>query len=173
MIVDIEKKAIERLTSGGLAVRDVEIQKGARGIVYPAVFVSTEAGKFVRIGQAACKLTVTLTVIIVFKHLTSEKDRRHGVYPVLEGVVNLLMLQTLGLEISPLIPVGFRNVTDEELADDKLMAYQLELETSFTLTRVDDEKATDLLQIGLQYFLQDPEDDQEADAEDLVDFEEE
>ena len=160
MLVNIENAIIDRLETGGLSVRDIDIKKGAKGLIYPAIFVSTTAGEYKKLGQVKYKCSPTIAVVAVFKH--------HGVYPILEGIVLRLMLQDMGLEITPLVPVRFRNVTDKALGEKGLMAYQIDLKTSFTVTRVDDEVAVDLLKVGLEYYLQDPVDDGIADAEDEI-----
>jgi len=170
MLVNIENAIIDRLETGGLSVRDIDIKKGARGLIYPAIFVSTTAGEYKKLGQVKYKCSPTIAVVAVFKHRGGEKERRHGVYPILEGIVLRLMLQDMGLEITPLVPVRFRNVTDKALGEKGLMAYQIDFKTSFTVTRVDDEVAVDLLKVGLEYYLQDPVDDGVADAEDLIEF---
>jgi len=170
MLTEIENAIIDRLETGGLSVRDIDIQKGAKGLIYPAIFVSTEAGDFKNLSQVKFKCSVTVSVIAVFKSHKSEKKRRHGVYPILSGVLLRLMLQDLGLNITPLFPVRFRNVTDRRLAEKALMAYQLDFRTSFELTRVDDETSVDLLEVGLKYYLQEPVDDGEADAGDELTF---
>lgn len=172
MIIDIENKVITRLEDGGLSVRDVSIKSGTTGIIYPAVFLSTETGDYKRITQTKYRCELTLVIIVIFKNYKSEKDRRHGVYPILQGVIDLLLLQDLDLEILPIIPKSFRNVTDDALADKGLLAYQIELETSYVIEKTDDETTVDLLKVGLEYYLQDPEDDEVMDAQDIVELSE-
>lgn len=168
MIVEIENKIIERLEAGGLSVRDISIKSGSAGIIYPAVFLTTESGDYKRITQVKYRCELTLVIVVIFKHYKSEKDRRHGVYPILQGVINLLLFQDFDLEILPIRPVRFRNVTDDDLADKGLLAYQIELETSYVINKTDDETVVDLLKVGLEYYLQDPEDDDVKDAQDIV-----
>lgn len=170
MITEIENAIIDRLETGGLAVRDIDVRKGAKGIIYPAVFVSTEIGNYSKVTQTKFKCEPTILVAVVFKHHASEKKRRHGIYPILEAVLLRLMLQTLGLEIKPLRPIRFRNITDRDLAEDGLLAYQFEFATSYVVEMVDDEVVEDLLKVGLEYYLQDPEDDEVKDAEDIVEL---
>jgi len=168
MITEIENKIINKLETGGLSVRDVGIKTGTTGIIYPAVFLSTETGDYKRITQTKYRCELTLVIVVIFKNYKSEKDRRHGVYPILQGIINLLLLQDLDLEILPIIPKSFRNITDDALADKGLMAYQIELETSYVIEKTDDETTVDLLTVGLEYYLQDPVDDEVIDAQDVV-----
>ena len=83
-----------------------------------------------------------------------------------------LMLADLGLEITPMRPSRFANITDGEMREKDTMVYQIQFFTSYVMSRADDEDVTDLLRIGLNYYLQDPEDDGVADATDLVELEE-
>jgi hypothetical protein len=170
MITEIENKIITKLETGGLSVRDVSIKAGTAGIVYPAIFVSTETGDYNRITQTKYRCELTIVLVAIFKNYKSEKDRRHGVYPILQGIINLLLLQDLDLEILPIIPKNFRNVTDDTLADKGLIAYQIELNTSYIIEKTDDEEDINLLRIGLEYYLQDPEDDDVLDAQDIVEL---
>jgi hypothetical protein len=113
-------------------------------------------------------------VDIVFSHLGGEGERRKGVYLILDGVIRCLLLQTLGLAITPLMAKGWKNTTIEELRDKGLIVYSLELQTSYNLTMEREEDATtvegetpvDLMAIGLNYYLK-PGDDL-ADAVDIV-----
>jgi hypothetical protein len=166
MIAEIEDKIIQRLKDKGLQVRDIDEQKGIEGIPQPAVYVATEEGKFERITQSTFRQTINIFLYIVFKHLKSEKDRRRGIYPILEGIIGILMLQDMGLRIEPLVPRGFRNITDDDTARAGMMAYQVEFETSYTIVRMEEEVATDLLRVGLNYYLK-PGDDV-VDASDTI-----
>lgn len=172
MITEIENAIIDKLETGGLSVRDIAIKAGSTGIVYPAVFLSTETADYKRITQAKYRCELSIVIVVIFKNFKSEKDRRHGVYPILQSVIGLLLLQDFDLDISPTIPNSFRNVTDNDLADKGLMAYQIELRTSYVIEKIDDEELFDLLRIGLEYYLQDPEDDGVMDAQDIIDLEE-
>ncbi|KQC03149.1 MAG: hypothetical protein APR55_07125 [Methanolinea sp. SDB] len=173
MMIEIESAVVERLRAGGLPIRDAEIQKGTAGIVTPRVLVSIEAGDFSKISQKSYRWDVTILVSAVFKNWKSEGDRRRGLYPILEGIVSLLMLQTLGLDIQPIRPLRMQNITDDAMAEAGLFAYQISFSTSFTVNRADEEEAADLLRIGLEYYLHDPADDGISDAQDIVELEEE
>ncbi len=165
-IAQIEDAIIQRLKDKGLQVRDIDVQKGIEGIPQPAVYVATEEGRFEKIGQITFKQSLSIVLYIVFKHLKSEKERRRGIYPIIEGIIGILMLQDMGLAIEPLKPRSFKNITDEDSDRAGLMAYQIEFETSYNIARMEDEVATDLLKIGLNYYLK-PGDDV-SDASDLV-----
>jgi hypothetical protein len=96
----------------------------------------------------------------------NESQRRKGIYPILQGIVQCLLLQDLGLKMTPLVPKSFRNITSEAQKERGLIAYSLEMKTKTQIKRLDDETVTDLLTIGLNYYLK-PGDDA-VDATDLL-----
>jgi phage gp37-like protein len=167
MLSAIEEAIVARIqTKLTEAVTRIDVQRGIEGTPQPAVYVSVEEGIFTRVTDDVIRQTVTIYVDVVFSNLQSEAQRRKGVYPIMEGVLGCLFGQKLGLEITPLAPKSFRNTTTPELKEKGLIAYALELNTSYHIRRMDDEVVTDLLTVGLLYYLQ--PDDGVADAEDLV-----
>jgi hypothetical protein len=167
MLTEIEDAIVELIESKMSATAGmVDVQKGFQGLIKPAVYISTEAATFEKVTQVTFRQTVTVYVDIVFSHLMDERERRKGVYLIMEGVVQLLLLQDLGLDIKPLIPKSWRNATSEELRKKGLIAFTLELGTSYTISKLDEEATDDLLSIGLNYYLK-PGDDI-VDASDVI-----
>jgi hypothetical protein len=167
MLSAIEEGTVVRIkTKLTEAVTRIDVQRGIEGTPQPAVYVSVEEGAFTRVTDDVVRQTVTIYADVVFSNLQSEAQRRKGVYPIMEGVLGCLFGQKLGLEITPLAPKSFRNTTTPELKEKGLIAYTLELNTSYHIRRIDDEAVLDLLTVGLTYFLQ--PDDEVADAEDTV-----
>lgn len=170
MLVELEKGTIEALKGGDLYAATIDgAKRDISALRFPAALVAIRLGKFEKAGQAGIKWNATVVVWLAFKEFKSETDRRQGLYSVIEGVVGVLALQTLGLGISPLLPERFYDVTGEEEARMGIETYQLDLSTSWTTSKADpDGDAADLLKIALEYFLQEPEDDGQADAADVV-----
>jgi hypothetical protein len=167
MLTQIEDAIVERIQTKLAATAGmVAVQKGAEGLPQPAVYISTEAAKFEKTTMQSYRQEVTIFVDIIFSHLASEGERRKGVYLILQGIVQTLLLQNLGLAITPLVPRNWRNVTTEEFREKGLIVYSLELATSFVITKLDDEAVADLLTVGLNYYLK-PGDDV-VDASDTV-----
>ncbi len=164
-IAEIEDAIISRLQAQGIDLR-MEIKEGAAGIPINRIEVFTNAGRLDKISQNTFKQTVTVSLLLFFRNIRTEKDRRRGLYPILEGIIGILLLQTLELSISPVLPKAFRNVTTEEDRTAGELVYLVELETSYTITKTSDEQVTDLLLMGLNYFLK-PGDDV-SDASDNV-----
>lgn len=173
MLTEIEEKILETLNSAGLGIKDMTVQKKGRALNYPAVMVATEEGTFTRIGNGKYKCSVKVYIALAFKSAHSEKQRRHGIYPILLGIFELLMMQTFGLAIDALVPKTFMNITDKDMQKSDILAYQLGFVTAFTVKMKKEQSTGDLLRIGLNYYLQDPGDDGEPDAQDLVTLQEE
>ena len=171
MISEIEAAAVDRIkTKLATAAGTVDVQRGVEGIPQPAVYVSVEAGKFAKVAQRKWKQTVTVYVDVVFSYLGSDGERRKGVNLILQGIIQTLLEQKLGLAIDPLVPGDWSNTTTEELRKGGLIAFSLRMQTAFVMKQLDEEEAVDLLRVGLNYFLQDPADDDVADAADVVEL---
>jgi hypothetical protein len=166
MLNEIENGLVERITQRLESARKIGVQKGVEGLTQPAVYASAEAGTFKKVGQSSFEHEVKIFLDVIFSNLKDQRSRREGINLILEGIVQLLTLQTLDLSIDPLRPLSWRNTTTEDMDKLGLISYSLELRTAYIITRVDDEAVTDLLTIGLQYYLK-PGDDT-ADAGDTV-----
>lgn len=167
MLAQIEEAIVGRIrTKLGAGAGTLAVQRGAEGIPQPAVYVSTEAGRFQAITQQSFRQELTIFVDVIFSELSSDGERRKGVYLILSGIVQTLLLQKLDLAIKPIVPVGWRNTTTEEFREKGFIVYSLELATAYVVEKLDDEAAVDLLTVGLNYYLK-PGDDT-ADASDTV-----
>lgn len=154
MISQIEDALVTRITTKlATTAGMVAVQKGFEGITQPAVYVSTEEGKFERESNSTYRHHLTIFVDIIFEHLGDEAERRKGIYLILEGVLQTILLQDLGLKIKPLVPKSWRNATTEDIREHGLLAFTLEVETAFSVTNQSDEVVTDLLTVGMSYFL--------------------
>lgn len=169
MLTDIEEKIVERLNAKLTDVSRIAIDEAhsLQALKMPSVDVVVAGGPFIRVGQQI-KLKPQVFVIVTFQNLRSAADRRKGVYPILEAIVALLVDNKLGLKIDALLPKRLDNITEESEAQAGKIVIQMEFETGFIIDKQDDEVITDLLRIGLNYYLQDPVDDEVADATDLV-----
>lgn len=167
-ISDIEDGIVDRLTAKMSGVGKISVQKGFDGFPQPALYVSTEEGQLERVTNTRYKQRVKIYLDVIFKHLGEEKERRRGIYTILQASILTLLAQDLGLDIHPIEPKSWRNVTTTEYSSKGLLAFTIELATSFTITVLNDEQLTDLMEVGLSYYLQDAPDDDIVDAEDTV-----
>lgn len=170
---DIELRALQRIKDKGksLKIESFEARKEAGDpIADVSVYAHIDDGGIRKITINKMKIEVVLKISIVFKHLNEEQDRREGIYPILLGVIGILTGQKLDLQIDPLKPTGFRNITDGYDEKAGLIVFQMKFGTGFVITEMSDETAEDLLRIGLNYYLQDPADDGVEDATDVVEL---
>ena len=166
MLTEIEEKIVERLNLKIAEPKRVGIDEAHAALGVPAIDVIVGGGAFRRVTQAKYEISPSVYVIVTFQHLRSVKDRRKGVYPILEAIAAALIGQKLGLEIDPLAPKRLDNITNQAEAEDGKIVFQIEFETGFILSRMSDEEITELLSVGFNYYLK-PGDDVE-DASDLV-----
>lgn len=167
MINEIENSLVALITSRLESARKIGVQKGIQGLAQPAVYASIEEGKFEKHGQKSVQQYLKVYLDIIFSNLKDQRSRREGINLILEGAVQLLLFNNLGLQIAPLEPKNWRNTTTTELDELGMISYSLELSTSYFLTKSEDEAVTDLLSVGLSLYLADPA-DETADATDIV-----
>lgn len=153
MINEIENGTVALISDKLESARKIGVQKGVQGLTQPAVYASVDEGRFERITQTKVKQFATLYVDLIFTSLKDQQARREGINLILEGCLQLLLLSDLGLTIQPLMPKRWRNTTTEELDKLGLISYSLELETSYILEKLETEAITDLLHVGLTYYL--------------------
>ncbi len=163
MILEIEQKIIAKLQSAGLHIKDIEQSKNIAKLRYPAVFVSVEAGKYTPISNNTRKCEVSIILSIILKDVRSEEQRRNSLYPLVEGITALFFLENLTLDISPIVPLAFRNVTQEALAEQGYIIYEIELKTAYNLTKLTESEADELLKVGLSYYI-----NEQKKAEDII-----
>jgi phage gp37-like protein len=171
MIAAIEDALVAYLQAQfGTAIR-IAIQKGFEGIPQPGIYVATDEGRFQRTSNNAFRQTNTIFIDIIFKGLNTEALRREGLYGVMEVAINSLAWQTLGLAIHPIEPKSFRNVTTEEMLRDGFVAYTLEVETWYQVTKMEPADAPELLSASFGYYLNAPVEEPAGtppDASDLI-----
>lgn len=166
MLNEIEDGIVALLTAKLETARKIGVQKGVEGLVQPAVYASAEGGKFEKIGQVKIKHYVTIYVDIIFKNLKDQESRREGINLILEGAVQALLFETLGLDIDGLVPKEWRNTTTEEMDEQGLISYSMELGTHFYVSKQSTEEVDDLLGLAMGFFLEPG--DETADAENDV-----
>jgi len=165
MLADIETKVAERLNLKLAEPKRVAVDEAHTALSVPMIDVVVGGGAFSRTAQRY-RLAASVYVVVTFQNLRGTKDRRQGVYPILEAVLAVLIGQKLGLEIDPLAPKRLDNITSQEEATDGKVVFQIEFETGFIVEPLSDEQVVNLLKVGLNYYLK-PGDDT-ADASDLV-----
>ncbi|MDA8170318.1 MAG: DUF1834 family protein [Nitrospiraceae bacterium] len=172
MLAEIEQAIISRITNKnlGLVTARVQTEKGpvAR---YPALYVAIGSEKMRRTGNNL-KCEPVISVILFFKNLQREEQRRAGIYPILEGIRQALFNQSLGMRIDALLPEIWRDITTDDEREEGFLIFGMEVKTGYVVHTVDDSDVAagnDLITIGLKYYLEpDINSDGAADAEDDV-----
>lgn len=118
------------------------------------------------------KILPVLTVEVSLVYAGKEGTRYKRITPVLEGLILLLQNNKLGLEIAPLNAISAVEITDPDDARAREVVYLLKFSTSYVCRTLSDEEvlrqAGKLLEVGFEYYLQDPSDDGVPDASDVV-----
>jgi len=170
MLAEIETKIKDYLDEVIQEPKRTEIKSAHKALSLPQIDVIIGGGKFKREGQRWMAV-VTVYVVVTFQNLRNEQDRRHGIYPIVEGIVQRLTERKLELSVTPLIPQAMDNITTEDEAKAGRVLFQIPFETSFVLQlKTDDADAPDLLRLGLNYYLK-PSDkgpDADPDVSDLL-----
>lgn len=169
-LVKLEQAILDRLNDNGILTKvfDYRTDTDPRKQFVPTVFCSIEGAEFTPGDDDNFFQQVAIFLRPTFKAIKNESVRRKGIYPVLEGIIQLFQLQNLGLGIQPIQPRKFQNVTSEEDAEYGEIIYEIELWTQYEVGKAAaDPAVADLLEIAIDYFLN-PDDDGEADASDLI-----
>lgn len=158
---------------GGETLTEFDARKNLDNIIKtPAIAVAFETIDFTK--KSGCTgWRPSLYVYLVFKNVASESQRRHGIYPLVEGVIQLLTKQRFGLEIEPLEPVSAPEIQNSKFTERGLMGWQIQFKTGFDVDPFDADAgnaAIALLSTSIRYYMQHVDDGQH-DASDIVDLE--
>lgn len=158
MLNEIEQAALQRITDKLAAIRKAGGKKGGEIVgPSPSVDAGCLEGGFERVA-GKWKQTVTLSLLLTFASPKSEEARRKGANPLVEGIVLYMLEQKLGLGITALQPLRWREVTNEDDYTEGKIKYLIQFSTSFTIEKLDEEEVEDLLGVAAEYLLK-PGDD--------------
>lgn len=170
----IESAILELLQNAALAdgtgepIVEFDARRGLENINRtPAVCCATEVVKYSQVDEETVNWQPEIAVYLVFKNVSNETARRKGAYPILEGAVKLLSLQTLGLSIEPLVPLSASEIFNAALSQRGLIGFRVAFRTDFDVSKyMAEEDAVRFIVSGVKYYLQ-PDDDKH-DAEDVI-----
>ncbi len=154
MLAEIENAVIARLAEKAPEIKYLPSAKSVE--VLPAKVAYTLAitkGTAEEITPETTRQHIELSIWVAFKNMKSDKDRRHGAFPVVEAVGQLLLKQKLGLEIKAIKYAGFTDVTDNEERTAAMAIYQVDFKTSYTVSKLNEEDTQELLTVALNYLL--------------------
>jgi hypothetical protein len=165
------KSVLDMYGSGLSSIYEFDARKGLDTINRtPAICVATESVGFRQVDECTVKWSPKVMLYMVFKNVSNEAARRRGVYPILEGVTKLLQLQTLGLDIEPLVPgLSADEIIHAAFEQRGYIGFKIPFTTSFDVEKYEEpQEAIKLLMSGIKYFMQ--PDDGENDSQDIVTF---
>ena len=144
-IEGIETAVLNRLKQKWAGVSEFDVGKDFESILKtPAVSVVVERIGFRRVIRSY-ELEPVITIYTVFKSLRPA-ERRAGVYPMVMGVIGLLVGRTLDLDIEPFEPAGpIVEVFHGTLKQNGLVAFKIEIKTTFDIDEFDEEEMIRLI----------------------------
>lgn len=134
---DIED-AIEQLfteTVVPFRFKKVDISKDILALTQPGITVAVTSGDFTTQGMGdLLDEKNKIIVLLVFKNVASEKERRRIAHPSARYVISKLQGQRLGLEIEPIEALNWREVTSPEHLEQGLLVIEVTLESKIGVT---------------------------------------
>jgi len=168
ILSQIEEAILALLRAKVPAIKHFEVKRDAKGyLMTPAAFCHIDSSKFKKLGQITFRADVEVFVTLAFQSPSLEVNRRRGIYPIVLGVLNLLMLQDLDLSIHPLQLVEFGNITGEDERAAGLIVFQMQFKTWFDLKKMSAEDTDYILRLGMEHLLRSGGDQQPI-AEDSI-----
>jgi len=163
MMAEIVRAIVDKLKKDGLDVKEYgfkDLIDRRINLQRPAVNVVINTAGHQKVTQYTYKTKANVSLIVLFQMLnqtpTGDALRREGVYKIIEGIEQSLLLQKLGLPLeNGFYPEGFRNITTSALAAAMYQLYELRFWCAYNTTYNDD--PTDdgtLTSILAQYYLQ-------------------
>lgn len=160
MLSSICRAILDKLNTAGISVRHTEL----RGLVdrtvnlsRPAVNIAINSAAFEQVTvNHVYKVTPEISLILLLQHLKGEERARLESQDILDSMMQALLLQDFGLELQdPMMPVSFRNITDQTYAESGFEMYEMIWRCSYNIEKTSDEEDWGILTSMLaKYYLQ-------------------
>lgn len=165
MIADISTRILDRLKGAGLDISQIDfkdlVSRSTKNLIRPAVNINIDSATKTKVTLTSDRVNLNISLILVMQNLRDEGFRKAGVYRLIQGVVETLTHQSLGLPLQDKLRfTSFRNLTDKTYQDAGYILYQVMFSCSYLVT-YDDPEEKDLgwlNSIWCEYYLQHPED---------------
>lgn len=162
IIDSIQRRLENTMPMDNLDIQDFRVIKNTSfTYTQPGIYVFIDDGTSQPItANDSDRLTPVVNVVVKFKNLKREDERRKGVYPIIEGIIGALERYELTdadgnlLQVRPLRLLSFRNITLPAEDQAGFILYQIQFKLSYSITKMDDAQATELLTMGISYYLQ-------------------
>jgi hypothetical protein len=157
MLLILEETIKKYLIDSGLAALDdvkefrhidvTKLERWTRGTVVDVIVTGGSHSQY----NNEIRQTVNISVVVLTEAPRSTEERHKRLYPVLQGILHLLSGEDLGLDIAPLAPGAFRDITFAELAGGGAIAWQIDFTTDYTLEVASKEDAAEMITLGVRY----------------------
>lgn len=166
---ELEKRVLARLKDRGVAFEEFDLGYFPENLKGTAANIGVSSSGFDQTANKTIKAKAKIRILVAVKVLKAgdETERRAKSLPLCEAIIRELLLQDLGLSIDPIVPTALNYRTAPEGFREGWIVWELLFETRFSFEKIPDEE-TSLNSIFVEYFLQDPSDDNIADASDLI-----
>jgi hypothetical protein len=133
---DISDKIQETIQEAGLDIQKLSwqemIDRQVGFLQRPVVNISINAGTWTKVTLRKYKVKLIIALFLTVQNLRGEKDRRYDIYGLIDGIVNLMVVNKMGLEMQdPIKPGSFSNVTDAKYSGAGYQIYQLNFTGSY------------------------------------------
>jgi hypothetical protein len=168
---ELEEKIIAELKSVGFSAREIDLDEDVAKLIAPAIHCRITQASFKDLTMTSSRANAIVSVHMVVKSLKSEKDRRHSIHSLIAGCIGYLSCKKFGLEISPLKPRNYTEITNDDMRSTGFIEYRIDFSTSYVSKPVSNAEAMNFLSVGMEYFLK-PGDDV-AEAQSIVELDNE
>lgn len=165
MIAEISTAVLDKLHAAGLDVSQIDfrdlVSRTTKNLIRPAVNINIDSATKSKVTLTTDKVNLNISLILVMQNLRDESFRKVGVYRLIQGVIDTLTHQDLGLDLQDHMRfTSFRNLTDKAYQDAGYIIYQVMFSCSYNVTYDDPlEKDLGFLEsIWCEYYLQHPAD---------------
>ncbi|MCP3922642.1 MAG: hypothetical protein GY714_08665 [Desulfobacterales bacterium] len=132
MLAEVEQKIIDVLKAGNTGIKSFNKKVGAQSGDYPAAFIEIDSAEYEVYGKSGVKCIPGISVTLIFKPDPIDEASGQKMLYLISMVTELLLMETFGLAITPVIPKSFETIIDESL-ESGLVKRQLNFTTSFTV----------------------------------------
>lgn len=107
---------------------------------------------------------------VITKNVAKESERRKSLHPAVQYVVQRTLFDNIGLDMEPIRPLSWREITSEEDLGNGLMKVEIRLECKAFVPKLSPTETEQLL-LGIDGSIMIKDGDDTADATDNINFE--
>ena len=140
MLLAIENAILDRLNEKGYQAYHLDEMPTLKGsdIQTAVAAIYTESGEFEKYTDLSVSCEVKIVCFLAWQHEVAQNIRKRGLYPILMNVSSLLLFQTMGLDIDPIMPASFKRNSPREMEIGGVVAYDAVFKTKFLMSQEPD-----------------------------------